>query len=227
MNNISDKRGGKREGAGRKPTGRSRRVYSLSDEEDTLVQGIVKNRKNNTFFNKVKNSIINIQETDDNEFSSMLELVFSQNRDISVCINNIYNVDLIDQCRIDGMLYDYDSDFSNEQIYEAVLRCKDYLDKAELFNLNINKGRHFVYDDYKNLDSIRPLSKFQINCAAETISLIISRNYLFAMNRFTSCISDGNFAKSDKKVSTNEYGLYTILIKGFIRALEQEMPKNF
>ena len=119
---------------------------------------------------------------------------------------------LMDSLLINGQYATYDSEFSNEEILNALKRCLKLIDT-------------FIdtYDYSDELD--RSLSTRQAFCAKQTILNIINHNYNAALRYLELCI-DNDGHGFDLIISRNEYVLYNCLITGFIEALAQEGNKE-
>lgn len=111
---------------------------------------------------------------------------------------------LTDSLLINGKYATYNSEFSNEEILDALKKCKLLLKP---------------YCDFYHEES--EISSRQGFCAKAVLLYIVNQRYNAAMHELYDCIDD--YGKGRTRVVTkNEYILYDCLISCFIEALEQE-----
>lgn len=115
---------------------------------------------------------------------------------------------LMDSLLINGQYATYDSEFSNEEIFNALKKCRLLLKS---------------YCDFYHEES--EISSRQGFCARAVLLYIVNQRYNAAMHELYDCIDD--YGKGRTRVVTkNEYILYDCLISCFIEALEQEKTND-
>lgn len=117
---------------------------------------------------------------------------------------------LIDSLLINGQYATYYSKFSNEEILNALKKCKLLLKPCCDCNFPHEKSE---------------LSSRQGFCARSVLSHIINQRYNEAMHELYDCIDDYENGRI-RVVTKNEYILYECLISCFIEALEHEKAND-
>lgn len=112
---------------------------------------------------------------------------------------------LMDSLLINGQYATYDSEFSNEEILNALKKCRLLLKP---------------YCDFYHEES--EISSRQGFCARAVLLYIVNQRYNAAMHELYDCIDDYFGNGRTRVVTKNEYILYDCLISCFIEALEQE-----
>lgn len=117
---------------------------------------------------------------------------------------------LMNKLLINGKYATYDSEFSNEEILDALKKCK--------LLLKPYRDCDFYHEESE-------ISSRQGFCARAVLLYIVNQRYNAAMHELYDCIDD--YGKGITRVVTkNEYILYECLISCFIEALEQEKNNN-
>ena len=113
---------------------------------------------------------------------------------------------LINSLLINGKYAYWDSDFSYEEISDALKKCRLLL-------------KPYCDCDFYHEES--EISSRQGFCARLAFKHIINKNFNSALHELEDCILDYGNGKN-RIVTKNEYILYECLISCFIEALEQE-----
>lgn len=123
----------------------------------------------------------------------------------------ITGLDLLNTLLVDGKYATFDSSFTNEEIYAALLRCKELL-----------SSHSYCYPS--NFDSCveTPLSGRQNFCANAAIKLIMEEKYNIALHDFMDCIDDYDKGR-ERGITANEYTIYNCILNCFIAKLETEL----
>lgn len=117
---------------------------------------------------------------------------------------------LMDSLLINGQYATYNSEFSNEEILDALKKCRLLL-------------KPYCDCDFYHEES--EISSRQGFCARAVLLYIVNRKYNAAMHELYDCIDDYGNGRI-RVVTKNEYILYGCLISCFIEALEQEEANN-
>lgn len=117
---------------------------------------------------------------------------------------------LMDSLLINGQYATYNSEFSNEEILDALKKCRLLL-------------KPYCDCDFYHEES--EISSRQGFCARAVLLYIVNRKYNAAMHELYDCIDDYGNGRI-RVVTKNEYILYGCLISCFIEALEQEETNN-
>ena len=117
---------------------------------------------------------------------------------------------LMDSLLINGQYATYNSEFSNEEILDALKKCRLLL-------------KPYCDCDFYHEES--EISSRQGFCARAVLLHIVNQRYNAAMHELYDCIDDYGNGKI-RVVTKNEYILYGCLISCFIEALEQEIAND-
>lgn len=117
---------------------------------------------------------------------------------------------LMDSLLINGQYATYNSEFSNEEILDALKKCRLLL-------------KPYCDCDFYHEES--EISSRQGFCARAVLLYIVNRKYNAAMHELYDCIDDYGNGRI-RVVTKNEYILYGCLIPCFIEALEHEETNN-
>lgn len=117
---------------------------------------------------------------------------------------------LMDSLLINGQYATYNSEFSNEEILDALKKCRLLL-------------KPYCDCDFYHEES--EISSRQGFCARAVLLHIVNQRYNAAMHELYDCIDDYGNGKI-RVVTKNEYILYGCLISCFIEALEQEKAND-
>lgn len=117
---------------------------------------------------------------------------------------------LMDSLLINGQYATYNSEFSNEEILDALKKCRLLL-------------KPYCDCDFYHEES--EISSRQGFCARAVLLHIVNQRYNAAMHELYDCIDDYGNGKI-RVVTKNEYILYGCLIPCFIEALEQEKTND-
>lgn len=117
---------------------------------------------------------------------------------------------LTDSLLINGKYATYNSEFSNEEILDALKKCKLLL-------------KPYRDCDFYHKES--EISSRQGFCARAVLLHIVNQRYNAAMHELYDCIDDYGNGRI-RVVTKNEYILYGCLISCFIEALEHEETNN-
>lgn len=117
---------------------------------------------------------------------------------------------LTDSLLINGKYATYNSEFSNEEILDALKKCK--------LLLKPYRDCDFYHEESE-------ISSRQGFCARAVLLHIVNQRYNAAMHELYDCIDDYENGRI-RVVTKNEYILYGCLISCFIEALEHEETNN-
>ena len=117
---------------------------------------------------------------------------------------------LMDSLLINGQYATYNSEFSNEEILDALKKCK--------LLLKPYRDCDFYHEESE-------ISSRQGFCARAVLLHIVNQRYNAAMHELYDCIDDYGNGRI-RVVTKNEYILYDCLISCFIEALEQEKAND-
>ncbi len=117
---------------------------------------------------------------------------------------------LMDSLFINGKYATYNSEFSNEEILDALKKCK--------LLLKPYRDCDFYHEESE-------ISSRQGFCARAVLLHIVNQRYNAAMHELYDCIDDYGNGRI-RVVTKNEYILYECLISCFIEALEQEKAND-
>ena len=117
---------------------------------------------------------------------------------------------LMDSLLINGQYATYNSEFSNEEILDALKKCRLLLKP---------------YCDCNFYHEESEISSRQGFCARAVLLYIVNRKYNAAMHELYDCIDDYGNGRI-RVLTKNEYILYGCLIPCFIEALEREETNN-
>lgn len=113
---------------------------------------------------------------------------------------------------IEGKQVSWVDTYSNKLIYNALVKCKEYLKSHEKIYL---EGQLKEITDW-----FRPISGWQCRCAISVLDNIKEKKYNSALHEFTDCIEDKVIYKG---ISPNEHCMYNLLIDSFLNTLEGEV----
>lgn len=148
---------------------------------------------------------------------------FEQNSSGDWLSTVLYNKDLLEVCMIDGKYCAFNGTFTNEQILDVILKCKEYLDGTRVVYSYSHSELGDIAQDTKYGEFVRPLTGRQVHCGSYAISLLGKGEYNHALHEFMDCIDDYCCAKEKNKIiSINEYGLYMCIIEAFVCHLKLE-----
>lgn len=129
----------------------------------------------------------------------------------------IKNSVLLSKLRIRGQYAQYNSQFTDGEIYIALCRAKEYLD---VYIIGVDATEFIGNKD--NINLIRPISPRQVYCSNFAIYLIMKKKYNHALHEFMDCIDDYQHSPN-RAVSINEYALYICIMNCFIAMIEENV----
>lgn len=121
---------------------------------------------------------------------------------------SIKGEDILNALLINGKFASFDTNFSDDEIYVALQKCKD------LIRISHNDSDILCND-------ISPLSARQFFCSEAAIKLIMDNEYNSALHELEDCIDDYGKSKS-RYVTRNELILYNCILTCFISKLKNK-----
>lgn len=122
----------------------------------------------------------------------------------------LYSHELLGLSIINGKSATMSGNLNNEDIYECLLKMKDYLSKVYIIPTN-------SIDNYEKKQN---LSSRQICCSKLCGEYLIKQEFVPALHELLDCINDYGYGLNESRLITiEEYSLYLSLINGFIACL--------